>query len=127
MLHVKKLLTLFGFSFHKHCSLSYFCCHPLANLHSRLVERNTTVYYGGLPTLIVLCCICRRQCMTVQTSSHSDPMESSEYFMFGEICSCLGVFGDIDKPDLTFILDLIICPLGNFSFIIFFVRHTLFR
>ena len=50
MIHVKNLLTLLGFSFHKHCSLYYFRCHSLAHLNFQLIVGNTTVFNGGLST-----------------------------------------------------------------------------
>ena len=54
-------------------------------------------------------------------------METSECFIFGKICACLDVIGNIVKYNSPYIVDLIICPLGHFSLIIFAVGRTLFR
>ena len=63
----------------------------------------------------------------MQPESHSDPMETSECFMFGKICESIAVFGNIGKYNPPSIVDLIICPLGHFALIIFVFGHTLFR
>ena len=52
MFHVKNLLTLIGFIYHKHFSLGYFSCHTLVHLHYQLIVGNTTIYSGGLSTLM---------------------------------------------------------------------------
>ena len=54
-------------------------------------------------------------------------METSEIFMSGNIFACLYVLGKIGKSNYPSIIDLIVCPLGNFALIIFVVGHTLFR
>ena len=56
----KMLLTQLVF-FHKHCSLGYFCCHKLSRLSYQLIVVNTTIYYSGFPTLVVLCRLCTQQ------------------------------------------------------------------
>ena len=65
--------------------------------------------------------------VTVQPASHSDIMETSECFMFGNICACITVIGNIGKYNHPSILDLIVRPLGNFTLIIFVVSCTLLR
>ena len=54
-------------------------------------------------------------------------MKTSEFFMFGKICACLDIFGNIGKSNSPSIVDLIIFPLGNVSMIIFVVGRTFFR
>ena len=47
--------------------------------------------------------------------------------MFGNICACIAVLGNIGKYNHPSIVDLIIRPLVIFTLIIFVVSHTLFR
>ena len=54
-------------------------------------------------------------------------METSECFIFGKIRECISVLGNIGKYNSTYIVDLIICPLGKFILIMFLVGRTLFR
>ena len=54
-------------------------------------------------------------------------METSEYFIFGNIYACIYVLGNRGKYNPPSIIDLIICSLGNFVLIIFVVGCTLFR
>ena len=54
-------------------------------------------------------------------------METSECFIFGKMCACLAVLGNIGKSNSPSILDLIICPLGYFALIIFIVGCTFYR
>ena len=54
-------------------------------------------------------------------------METSECFMFGNLCACIAVLGNIGKYNHPSIVDLIIRPLVSFTFIIFVVSRTLFR
>ena len=65
--------------------------------------------------------------ITVHPVSHNSPMVTSEYFMFGKICTCIGIFVNIDKSNSPSILDLIVYPLGHFSLIIFVVGSKFFR
>ena len=64
---------------------------------------------------------------TIYPASHSSPMETSACLVFGKICACISVLGSIDKYDSPSMVDMIICPLGHFSLIIFVVGCTLFR
>ena len=57
--------------------------------------------------------------------SHSVPIEISYCFIFGKICACLYVLGNISKSNSHSILGLIICPLVNFALMIFVVGRTL--
>ena len=50
--------------------------------------------------------------VTVQPASCSDPMETSECFMFGNICAFIAVLGKIGKSNSASIMDFIIYPLG---------------
>ena len=52
--------------------------------------------------------------VTVQPASHIVPMEINECFMFGNICACLHVLGNIGKFNSHSILDIIIGPLEHF-------------
>ena len=54
-------------------------------------------------------------------------MDTSECFMFGKRCDCLDLFVNVGKYNSPSIADLIICPLGKFSLIIFIVGRTLLR
>ena len=54
-------------------------------------------------------------------------METSEFFMFGNICACLVVFVNIGEYNPPSIVDMVIYPLGNFASIIFVIGITLFR
>ena len=45
--------------------------------------------------------------------------------MFGHICACLDVLGNIGKSNSLSVLDLIICTLGN-SLLIIFVGGCIF-
>ena len=65
--------------------------------------------------------------MTVHPASRNDPMETIKYYMFGKICACIAIFANIGKYNSPSIVDLIICPLGQFELIIFVVVLTLFR
>ena len=65
--------------------------------------------------------------VTVQLALYSALIETSECFMFGNICACITVIGNIGKYNHPYILDLIIRPLGNFTLIIFVVSRTLLR
>ena len=65
--------------------------------------------------------------MTIHSASNSDPMKTSECFIFGNICVCFSVLGNIDKYIPPYIVDFIICPLVHFALIVFDVGHTLFR
>ena len=65
--------------------------------------------------------------VTVQMTQHSAPLETSECFMIGKIWARIYVFGNIGKSNIPYIVDLILYPLGHFSFIIFVVGCTLFR
>ena len=65
--------------------------------------------------------------VTIHPASHSAPMETSECLIFGKICACIAVLGSMGKYNSPSIVDLIICPLGNFALIIFVVGCTLFR
>ena len=59
LFHIKILLTIFGFSYRKYCSLDYFCCYPLVHLHFQLILGNTKIYYGGFSNLVVLYMFCK--------------------------------------------------------------------
>ena len=48
-------------------------------------------------------------------------------FMFGNICACITILGNIDKYNPPSIVDLIICKLGYFALIILVVGRTLFK
>ena len=63
----------------------------------------------------------------IHPAPHSAPMETSECFIFGKICACLDVRGNIGKYNSPSIVDIVICPLGHFLLTIFVVGHTLFR
>ena len=65
--------------------------------------------------------------VTVNPASHSAPMETSECFIFGQICACLDVLFNIGKYNPDSIDDMMIFPLGIFLLIIFVVGCTLFR
>ena len=65
--------------------------------------------------------------VTVHMVLHNDPIETSGCFMLGKICSYLAIYSSIGKSDSPSIVDLMICPLGKFSLIIFVVGRTLFR
>ena len=65
--------------------------------------------------------------VTIYPASHSSPMETSACLVFGKICACISVLGSIGKYDSPSMVDMIICPLGHFSLIIFVVGRTLFR
>ena len=65
--------------------------------------------------------------VTVQPAPHSAIMETSECFMFGNICAFIVVLCNIGKYNPPYIVDLIIRPLGHFILIIFIVSCTLFR
>ena len=54
-------------------------------------------------------------------------METSECFIFEKICACLAVLGNIGKSNPPYIVDLIICPLGNDLLILYVVGRKLFR
>ena len=115
----KKLITLLGFYSRIHCSLGYFCCRPLVHLYYQLIVGNTTINYVGLSTLIVLYCfvhhsyIFYNKCDNTPTA-HSATMEISKFFIFGKMCACLSVLGNIGKYNPLSIVDMIICPLGYF-------------
>ena len=59
-------------------------------------------------------------------ASHSAPMETSECLIFSRILACLAVLGSIGKSNSPSIVDMIICTLGQFAFIIFDAYSTLF-
>ena len=65
--------------------------------------------------------------MTEQHASHSALMDNSECFMFGNICSCLVVLGNIGKYKPPSIVDIIIFLLGHLVLKIFVIGCTLFR
>ena len=65
--------------------------------------------------------------MTANPASYNYAMETSEFIMFGKICTCLAVFGNIGKHNSNYIVDTIIYPLEKTSLIIFVVGCTLFR
>ena len=52
--------------------------------------------------------------VTVYLAPHSAQMETSEYFMFGKICYCIAVFGNIGESNLLYMVDLIIFLFGHF-------------
>ena len=63
----------------------------------------------------------------IYPTSHSATMETSECFIFGRICAYIAVLGNIGKYNSPSIVNMIICPLGNFVLVIFVVGFTLFR
>ena len=58
---------------------------------------------------------------TIHPKSHSDTMDTSECFIFGKICYCRLVLGNMGKYNPPSIMNMIICPLGIFTLIIFIV------
>ena len=54
-------------------------------------------------------------------------MDNRTFFMLGRICACIAIFCNIGKSNSHSIVDLIICPLGNFELIIFVFGSKLFR
>ena len=63
----------------------------------------------------------------INPALYSAPMDTSEWFLFRIICFCLAVLGNIVKSNSPYIMDVIICILGDVSLAIFVVGCTLFR
>ena len=59
-------------------------------------------------------------------TSYNDPMDNSECLMLGRICAYLAISCIIDKSNSLSNVYLIICLLGHFQLMIFFVGSTLF-
>ena len=57
--------------------------------------------------------------VTVHLASHKYPLDTGELFMFAKnmILSCN--FGNIGRSKSPSVVDMIICPLGDFSMIAF--------
>ena len=65
--------------------------------------------------------------VTIHPALHSDPMDTGDFFIFGEIYGCLSLLGNLVKYNPPSIVDLIICQLGNCALIIFIVGLGFFR
>ena len=65
--------------------------------------------------------------VTIHPISHIDPMETSEWFIFVDICVCLAVLVNIGECNPPSILNKMFCPWVLFPLIILVVDHTLFR
>ena len=64
--------------------------------------------------------------VTVKNASHSAPMDTSQLFMFGNICACFYVSGNISKYNPPSLVDITTCLFRHFELIIFVVGRTLF-
>ena len=90
------------------------------------------MYSGGFYTLVRLCFFTITMIyfiinVNIHPATHSALMETSEYFIFDEICACIDLLGNISKYNSLSIVDLIICPSRHFVFIISLVGRTIFR